>query len=590
MAIQQNGGGLPALRTLFSVGTLVGLTDRQLLERFTNRRGEVAESAFAALVDRHGPLVLSVCRARLRDEHESLDAFQATFLVLMHKAGSLWVRDSLAPWLHAVAFRVASRARSSAARRRGHERQFAERAAVCPDGDEVGDGADLRLVLHEEIHRLPERFRIPVVLCDLEGRTHQQAAEQLGWPIGTVKSRQARGRERLRHRLVRRGVTPTVGLGAVLASQSARAAVPVSMANSTVQIASRLATGAAGAGAVSAPVAVLVKGVLNAMFLNKLGFSTLILLAAGVTAGALWQFAGPSPAASAEKTPAPAAKTRKGPGKIYTTTLRRAPVENGESYSMVAIDPESGERTTVLDGCQDRPRVSPDGRTVVFVRGDTIYTRSVAGGDEPVRILRLEVSISGGSPVWSPDGKRIIISLGKKADVQKHEPWVFKTVRVNADGTGRTELKVPPEDGVQDWSSDGEWLLTASSRNAKIGWQLYVMRPDGAGQRQITEGGNPYYARFSPDGRRIVYTDGTTDERRGIWVVGIDGKDRRRVFATEVTKQSTWSACWSPDGKRIAVLLWEGGEGRVVVMDADGGHQIEHPLPGGAQSDMPDWR
>ena len=114
--------------------------------------------------------------------------------------------------------------------------------------------------------------------------------------------------------------------------------------------------------------------------------------------------------------------------------------------------------------------------------------------------------------------------------------------------------KSPTEDTVQDCSPDGAWVITASSRNAKIGWQLYVMRPDGSEARQITEGGNPFFARFSPDGQRLLYTDGTLKlkDRQGIWVVDLDGKNRRRILATG---DGTASACWSPDGQRIAVAI-----------------------------------
>src|SRR5262249_21871739 len=156
--------------------------DGQLLERFATRGGEAAELAFAALVERHGPMVLRACRAVLRDEHEAHDAFQATFLVLVRRAGSLWVRDSLGPWLHQVACRVAWCARSASARRRRHERQAAERsgpAASEASRDELGP------VLHEEIDRLPEPYRAAIVLCCLEGLTLEQAARRLGWPIGT---------------------------------------------------------------------------------------------------------------------------------------------------------------------------------------------------------------------------------------------------------------------------------------------------------------------------------------------------------------------------------------------------------------------
>src|SRR5262249_10698093 len=151
-------------RMLFAVGAASGYTDGQVLEQFTTRRGEAAELAFAALVERHGPMVLLACRDILGDDHEAQDAFQATFLILVRKAGSLWVRDSIGPWLHRVACRVAVRARIGADRRRAVERQAVEAAArltARSPHDEEWAG------LHEEIDRLPERYRGPIVLCYL---------------------------------------------------------------------------------------------------------------------------------------------------------------------------------------------------------------------------------------------------------------------------------------------------------------------------------------------------------------------------------------------------------------------------------------
>ena len=158
MAIRPNTAIRRQLGTLFNLGVIGELTDGQLLERFATRSGEAAELAFAALVERHGPMVLRVCRNSLRDPNDVQDAFQATFLVLVEKARSLWVRDSLGPWLHRVAYRVATRARSSAARRQKHERQAAvTRQTLVP---ERGDWNDHVAVLHEEIDRLPERYRV----------------------------------------------------------------------------------------------------------------------------------------------------------------------------------------------------------------------------------------------------------------------------------------------------------------------------------------------------------------------------------------------------------------------------------------------
>ncbi len=189
--------GLDQVIRLGAVGTW---TDGQLLERFVARGDEVA---FQALLDRHGAMVLGVCRAVLGDPHEAQDACQATFLVLLRHARSIRRTDSVAAWLHGVARRVAARAKRQAARRRvvGVRRDRTRSRPGMPDSE--------WLELHDEIERLPEKYRSPIVLCGLESYTHEEAARQLGWPVGTVKVRLMRGRNRLRDRLIRRGFVPS---------------------------------------------------------------------------------------------------------------------------------------------------------------------------------------------------------------------------------------------------------------------------------------------------------------------------------------------------------------------------------------------
>lgn len=268
---------LASLRLLFHGGAVPGLTDGQLLERFVTRTGETGEMAFAALVERHGPMVLNTCQAVLRDEHAAQDAFQATFFVLARRARSLWVRDSLGPWLHRVARRAAKRALLAMVRRQAAERKAAEMTAHHSESDV--DRGDLRRFLHEEIDRLPERHRVPVVLCDLEGRTYEDAARHLGCPVGTIKSRLARGRERLRERLVRRGVVVPAGLFG--ASLLAPTAVPAALIDPTVHAALRFAAQpTTGLVATSAPE--VAEAILRMMFLNKVKAcaATLLTLAA----------------------------------------------------------------------------------------------------------------------------------------------------------------------------------------------------------------------------------------------------------------------------------------------------------------------
>jgi RNA polymerase sigma factor (sigma-70 family) len=279
MAVKNSGNALVQLRTLFNEGAIGALSDGQLLERFATGRGEPRELAFAALVERHGPLVLRVCRCVLRDRDAAEDAFQATFLALARKAGSLWAQDSLASWLHQAAYRAAVHDRSATIRRRSHEHAAAalRPQSVAPPHHATDD--NIEKIIHEELDRLPGRFRVAVVLCDLEGRTHEQAARHLGWAVGTVKSRLARGRKRLRGRLVRRGVAPALALAAASAGGTARAAVPTSLVESTVAY-------AGAASAVPTSVAVITRGVLISMFLRKVKLvmtsaATVAALAAG---------------------------------------------------------------------------------------------------------------------------------------------------------------------------------------------------------------------------------------------------------------------------------------------------------------------
>jgi RNA polymerase sigma factor (sigma-70 family) len=274
------------------------MTDGQLLDCYLQTRDE---GAFEALVRRHGPMVLGVCRRVLRDPNEADDAFQATFLVLVRKAASVTPRDRVANFLYGVAHQTAVRARSAAARRRRRERPAGElpetpaRRADPPD--------DLREFLDRELSALPVKYRAAVVCCDLKGQTHQEAARRLGCPEGTLASRLCRGRRMLAARLTRRGVTASAGALAEILSGEASAGLPASLLRSTLQ--------AARAGEVSFEVAALTKGVLRAMSLTKARMVAAVLFTAGVVAlgGGLLsrpeavadQPAGPKPEPKGEK-------------------------------------------------------------------------------------------------------------------------------------------------------------------------------------------------------------------------------------------------------------------------------------------------
>jgi RNA polymerase sigma factor (sigma-70 family) len=232
--------------------------------------GHRDDAAFAALVRRHGPMVWGVCRRVLCNHEDAEDAFQATFLVLVRKAASISSRELLANWLYGVAHQTAMKARATAAKRKGREKQVTDMPEPAVIQQE--QWRDLQPLLDEELSRLPDKYRGVLILCDLEGRTRKEVAGQLGCAEGTVASRLARARIMLAKRLTRRGVALSSGaLAAVLSQQAVSADVPSSVVHSTIKAASLLAAGkAAGAGAISLKVVALTEGLIKAMFLTKL--------------------------------------------------------------------------------------------------------------------------------------------------------------------------------------------------------------------------------------------------------------------------------------------------------------------------------
>lgn len=284
MTREPRGDMIRQVHALFRMGTVAGLTDGELLDRFLNREGEVAELAFSLLVERHGPMVLGVCRRILGDPHAAQDAFQATFLVLVRKARAIRSRGSVASWLYGVAHRVSVTARSSAARRRMFCLDEFEPTRIDDTADAL-DRHELHDALHEELLRLPERYRAPLVLCYLEGLTHEQAALRLGRPLTTVRSWLVRGREQLRGRLSRRGVTLSVGLVATALTTNARAGVSPALVESTVRaVASFWRTRCLSAGLVSATSAAMTEGLLRTMFMTKLKIAVAMLSALSLAA------------------------------------------------------------------------------------------------------------------------------------------------------------------------------------------------------------------------------------------------------------------------------------------------------------------
>jgi RNA polymerase sigma factor (sigma-70 family) len=300
MAIGQWGLVVREMQSLFGAGTARDASSKQWLDRFV-RCGE--DVAFEAILALHGPMVLGVCRRVLRDPRDVEDAFQATFLILVRKAATIGDGDLLETWLYKVATRVALRARAEAGRRRDREQAAAVALESVKALDEAAPSAlnhdELRLVLDEEIGRLPEKYRAPLVLFHLRGLSQAETARRLGCPAGTVGSRLARARERLRCRLVRRGLAPSAAMLATLlnhegASASTSASVPTALATTTVEAAVSAATGGAAS---SAPVAALVGHVVRSMGWSK----------AMITIGALGAFGAVLASAVALSRPLPEA-------------------------------------------------------------------------------------------------------------------------------------------------------------------------------------------------------------------------------------------------------------------------------------------
>jgi RNA polymerase sigma factor (sigma-70 family) len=329
--------------------TVAGLGDAELLSRFALRRDATAEAAFEALVARHGPMVLATCRRSLRDAADADDAFQAAFLVLARKAGSVRVAGSLGPWLHAVAERVSLKSRAVVRKRRGREEG---EIGDIPAPESDAGAFEIRQAVLEELGRLPEKYRAPMVLCHLEGLTHEQAAESLSWPVGTVSGRLSRAREILRDRLSRRGLG--VPATAVVAALSTREALAVP--SELIQMVVRAASG----GAVSRSVFRLTRGVLIAMMMHKIKLAGVALVAvtaltvgAGFAAGQFGRQVAqqPPPAPPTEAKPSPP-QTRKEFAKEFMKE-RSFPVQLFPVTTIQAL--QGGDYIAVQ---------SPDGRSI----------------------------------------------------------------------------------------------------------------------------------------------------------------------------------------------------------------------------------
>ncbi len=266
------------IRRLALVG-FEGVSDAHLLELFVSRKDD---AAFEAIIKRYGLMVLGVCRRVLRDAHDVQDAFQATFMVFVRKAASLKNPELLGNWLYGVAYRAALKMRHAKLTRQHKERQV----SAMPPSDRASISDDVLAALDQEINNLPEKYRAPLVFCDLQGLSRTEAAKKLRWPVGTLNWRLAAARAKVAKALTRRGMTLGFGGLAALTQSTASAALPTPLVMATIKAGMSLAAGGAIAtGVVSTQVPYLMEGVVKAMFLSKLKAPVTFLLVASVLGG-----------------------------------------------------------------------------------------------------------------------------------------------------------------------------------------------------------------------------------------------------------------------------------------------------------------
>jgi RNA polymerase sigma factor (sigma-70 family) len=494
----------------------------------------------------------------LGHEQDAEDAFQATFLVLARKAGSIRGAESVASWLCRIAYRIAVRAQARAARQRVLERWASDAGWAEPASDPAG--RELRLILDEELNHLPWKYHAPLVLCYLEGKTHDEAARELRWPVGTLKGRLARGREMLRRRLTRRGLSFWSGLAAALfLENTAGARVPAALFDSTAAAAVRCAARAGDVGVVSATVLALAEGGAGAMFVPKLRVVAAVVLAVGLLGAA---------AGLATHRVLAACRTPRGPTE-----------GSGATAEAVGLPDPAGNA-----GDDGRERATLTGHTGAVLalacspKGELLATGSV---DRTVRLwdvrTRKEVVVLRGhagevlAVAFAPDG-RLVASASADRTVKLWDP---------ATGKERASLRHPDAPTCVAFSPDGKQLATGGKDNSLRFWDV----ASGAADRRLQTHQDPITAVvFSPDGKAVV--EGSADTT--VTLMGLDpGAPPVRIgaHADEVTAlalrpdgkvvasasaDKTVKLCELPAGKELATLAGHTGAVRAVAFDRTG--------------------
>jgi RNA polymerase sigma factor (sigma-70 family) len=577
MAPAQLQNVLTFLRRVTHHGGAGDRTDAELLRRFVAGRDE---AAFEALLQRHGPMVLAVCRRILDNEADAEDAFQAVFLVLVRQAGTVERHDSVGSFLHGVALRTALRARSDLARRRHHERHVAVMPAAEPTPDAVWQ--DLRRVLDEEVAKLPGKFRAPVRLCYLEGKTYDEAAHALGCSLGTVSSRLTRARERLQDRLVRRGVTLSAGLLAtMLTSHAAPAAVPSPLLQVTLRAAVGIATGPAGAAMVSSHVLQLSEQMVRSMTVNKLRIVVGVFLAVCALGVAGIAFSRAPWAASRnaelpEQAPARAEGVvawqecaRLGSAVAATQLAAFAP----DSRTLVSVDGDKVVRFWDTTTWEQRSRYdigprygdhygmhympfSPDGRLLTLL-GDV--PNPDRPGEQLAEVLLLDVAtgkevarLPGRDGRFLPDGTAVFTWRNDTATL-----WEVPTWRKRFDVKAAAPLA---GFAVPTFSDDGKLLFAPTTSGRAHLWNT------ATGKEQATVEG--YMASFAPDGTKVA-----TQLPGGVVKLWDTATGRERAVIRSSGPTGLWPH-FSPDSRRLLTFP-------SYILKADGRVDLR-PVPSSA--------
>ena len=579
-----------------------GMTDGELLARFVRSR---EDTALAALVRRHAPMVWGVCCRLLRNHHDAEDAFQATFLVLVRKAADV-PRLAVANWLYGVARQTAVRLRAMAAKRGRRETQVVNMPE--PTVAEVRD-ADLQAVLDEELSRLPDHYRGVIVLCDLEGMTRKEAARQLGIPEGSVASRLARARVMLAKRLTRRGVVFSGGsVAAVLSAGSALGFTPPALVASTIKAVTLVAAGqAVGPGVISDKVAALIEGVINAMLIAKIrGVLTLALVACALAAGVTALAFGPPVEPKVE----PRAAGAKPSGPLEAVAVSRFEGHT-DGVMVVAFSPD-GKRALSGGVCygDGDPTVRlwdvATGKELLKLEGHTegVYSlaflpggkKAVSGGaDGTIRIWDLE----GGKELKRYEGHegtvygldvtrdgKLLLTGGEDKTMRLWDLETGKEIRRFEGHEGKVRAVAFSVDGKQavsgcilgdatlriwdvETGKEVRKYTVASTpakgrRNIGILYNNYSPVPLGGFGLVFDEPGGISSVAFSPDGKLVLA--GCMDNVLRVFELST-GKERKLEGHT----QQLHGAVFTPDSKRIlsasydqTVRLWDVESGKEV--------------------------